>query len=330
MRYLVIGGAGYIGSHTALVLRDQGHDVTVLDNLSTGHRDAVLEGIAFKEVDLNDVDDLNKVLASDKFDGVLHFAALSQVGTSMQQPFHYLRTNSLTSLNLIESCINHSVEKIVFSSTAALFGDAGDNPIAHDALVAPGSPYGESKHFIERTLDWAARIHGLKYATLRYFNAAGADPEGHLGEDHRPETHLIPLAIDAALGRRPKLHLFGNDYPTKDGTCVRDYIHVVDLADAHIRALDALDKTGSNSLIYNLGNGNGFSNLEVIQSVSRVLGKEVPWEWAPRRPGDPAVLVADSSRIKKETGWDPKFSDLDKIVETAALWREKHPNGYNQ
>jgi len=326
MKCLVTGGAGFVGSHVALSLLDAGHSVTVLDDLSTGHRAAVPPGARFAEVDLADATATDAIVGSEAWDAVLHFAALSLVGDSMRVPYHYLRRNTDTSLNLIEACTRHGVKRFVFSSTAALFGgEDRPPPIADDATIDPGSPYGESKFFIERALLWADRIHGMHSACLRYFNAAGADSAGRLGEDHRPETHLIPLTIDAALGRRPGLKLFGNDYATRDGTCVRDYVHVEDLASAHILAIGQLD---DRSVRYNLGNGLGFTNLEVIQSVERVSGRKVPWEWAPRREGDPAVLVADSVRIRQETGWTPRYPDIDVIVETALRWREANPDGY--
>ncbi|MXV45173.1 UDP-glucose 4-epimerase GalE [Saccharibacter sp. 17.LH.SD] len=328
MRYLVTGGAGFVGSHVVLALLDAGHEVVVLDNLSTGHRQAVPPNVKLHEIDLLDISATSEVMKQGPWDGVLHFAALSLVSDSMRDPFHYLRQNYITALNLIQNCVEHGIKKIVFSSTAALFGGPERlDPILETAPVQPGSPYGESKYMIERVLSWADTIYGVKSACLRYFNAAGADPQGRAGEDHRPETHLIPLTIDAALGRRPALKLFGTDYPTRDGSCIRDYIHVTDLADAHIRALDQISH---NSVTYNVGNGQGYSNLEVIQSVERVSGRKVPWEAAPRRKGDPSLLVADSTKLKRETGWTPKFGDLDKIVETALLWREKHPMGYEK
>ncbi|MDF7674763.1 UDP-glucose 4-epimerase GalE [Acetobacteraceae bacterium ESL0709] len=326
MRFLITGGAGYIGSHVAQRLLDTGHDVVILDNLSTGHKDAIPPEAEFYDIDLADGQATAQCVSCGPWDAVMHFAALSLVGVSMERPYEYLRSNAVTSLNLIEACAKYGVKRFVFSSTAALFGGKNLPPVIPDtAPVEPASPYGESKLIVERALKWADRIHGMRSACLRYFNAAGADPEGRLGEDHRPETHLIPLAIDALLGRRSSLKLFGNDYPTKDGTCVRDYIHVTDLADAHIYVVSKLDKE---SVTYNLGNGKGFSNLEVIEALERVSGKKLPWSWAPRRMGDPASLVADSSRFRADLGWNPLYSDIDSIVETALRWRITHPNGY--
>lgn len=328
MRYLVTGGAGFVGSHVVLALLDAGHDVAVLDNFSTGHRAAVPEGVPVYHVDLMDDQATANVLGDKPWDGVLHFASLSRVGASMADSFHYLRQNYVTGLNLVQACAAHGVKKIVFSSTAALFGGPERaEPIPETALVQPDSPYGESKFMVERILHWADRLYGVKSACLRYFNAAGADPHGRAGEDHRPETHLIPLAIDVALGRRSALRLFGTDYPTHDGSCIRDYIHVTDLADAHIRVLDQI---GARSVVYNLGNGRGYSNLEVIQSVERVSGCKVAWEKAGRRPGDAAVLVADSTSLRQDTGWTPQWSTLDKIVETTLQWRKNNPEGYTR
>lgn len=311
-----------------LALLDAGHDVAVLDNFSTGHRAAVPEGVPVYDVDLMDDQATANVLGDKPWDGVLHFASLSLVGASMADSFHYLRQNYVTGLNLVQACAVHGVKKIVFSSTAALFGGPERaEPIPETALVQPDSPYGESKFMVERILHWADRLYGVKSACLRYFNAAGADPHGRAGEDHRPETHLIPLAIDVALGRRSALRLFGTDYPTHDGSCIRDYIHVTDLADAHIRVLDQI---GARSVVYNLGNGRGYSNLEVIQSVERVSGCKVAWEKAGRRPGDAAVLVADSTSLRQDTGWTPQWSTLDKIVETTLQWRKNNPEGYTR
>lgn len=311
-----------------LALLDAGHDVAVLDNFSTGHRAAVPEGVPVYHVDLMDDQATANVLGDKPWDGVLHFASLSLVGASMADSFHYLRQNYVTGLNLVQACAAHGVKKIVFSSTAALFGGPERaEPIPETALVQPDSPYGESKFMVERILHWADRLYGVKSACLRYFNAAGSDPHGRAGEDHRPETHLIPLAIDVALGRRSALRLFGTDYPTHDGSCIRDYIHVTDLADAHIRVLDQI---GARSVVYNLGNGRGYSNLEVIQSVERVSGCKVAWEKAGRRPGDAAVLVADSTSLRQDTGWAPQWSTLDKIVETTLQWRKNNPEGYTR
>lgn len=324
-RYLVTGGAGYVGSHLVLALVDAGHEVTVYDNLRQGHRAAVPAAAKLVEADIGNTHRLDVVLADGPWDAVFHFAALSLVGESMKMPFLYFMENAAGGIRLIEACVHHGVKKFILSSTAALFGNPERIPIAENERVDPGSPYGESKLMIERTLHWADRIHGLRSACLRYFNAAGADPAGRAGEDHDPETHLIPLVIDAALGRRPEIFVFGNDYPTPDGTCVRDYIHVTDLADAHLRALARLDDA---SVTYNLGNGDGHSVLEVIQAVERVGGRKVPFRIGARRAGDPSTLVAASDLLRAETGWSPRYAELDAIVRTAWAWREAHPEGY--
>jgi UDP-glucose 4-epimerase len=324
-RYLVTGGAGYVGSHLVLALLDAGHEVTVYDNLRQGHRAAVPPGVPLIEADIANVRRLDLVLADGPWDAVFHFAALSLVGESMQKPFLYLIENAALGMRLIEACVQYGVRRFVLSSTANLFGTPSRIPIDETETVDPGSPYGESKLMIERTLHWAGRIHGLRSACLRYFNAAGADPQGRAGEDHDPETHLIPLVIDAALGRRADIAVFGTDYPTPDGTCLRDYIHVTDLADAHLRALARLDET---SVTYNLGNGAGHSVLDVISSVERVGGRKVPVRMVGRRAGDPAALVAASDLLRRETGWSPRYAALDDIVRTAWAWREAHPEGY--
>jgi UDP-glucose 4-epimerase len=324
-RYLVTGGAGFVGSHIVLALLERGDEVVVLDNLRQGHRAAVPSEARLVAADVADTAMLDALLADGPFEAVLHFAALSLVGESMDQPFRYLLENGLGGIRLIEACVRHGVRRFVLSSTANLFGGAGFAPITEEASVDPGSPYGESKWMMERALLWADRIHGLRSASLRYFNAAGADPAGRIGEDHRPETHLIPLAIDASLGRRPPLQMFGDDYPTNDGTCIRDYVHVTDLAAAHLAALDQL---AERSVTYNLGNGAGNSVLEVIDAVARIGGRKVPHVIAPRRPGDPPVLIASAERIRRETGWRPRFPDLDDIVRTAFAWRERNPGGY--
>ncbi len=325
-RYLVTGGAGYVGSHLVAELLKRGADCVVLDNLSTGHAGAVLPGARLVVGDLADAGIVEAVLADGPWSAVFHFASLSLVGDSMREPLRYLRENIGNGLQLIEACLRHGVKKFVLSSTAALFGSAGRDPIAEDSPIEPGSPYGESKWALERALTWAGQVYDLRSASLRYFNAAGCEPEGRLGEDHDPETHLIPLVIDAALGRRPDVAVFGNDYSTPDGSCLRDYIHVCDLADAHLRALDRLEH---GSVRYNLGTGRAHSVLEVIRAVERVGGLRVPMRLAARRPGDPAVLVASSALIAHETGWIPRLSDLDQLIETTFNWRKAHPRGFD-
>jgi UDP-glucose 4-epimerase len=324
MRFLVTGGAGYVGSHLVAALLDRGAEVVVLDNLRTGHRAAVLPGARLIVADLADAAALDAALGDGKWDGVFHFAALSLVGESMRLPFRYLAENGMNGLRLIEACVHHQVPRFVLSSTANLFGTPDEVPIPETARVDPGSPYGESKWMIERALHWAARVHGLRSACLRYFNAAGADPAGRLGEDHDPETHLIPLVIDAALGRRPDVEVFGSDYPTPDGTCIRDYVHVTDLAEAHLLALDRL---ADGNVIWNLGNGQGHSVLEVIRAVEQVAERRVPYRRGERRAGDPAALVAGSAAAMG-AGWRPRFAGLSEIVRTALVWREAHPGGY--
>ena len=323
-RFLVTGGAGYVGSHMVAALCDRGASVTVLDNLRTGHRAAVPDAARFVRADLADAAAVDAVLSDGPWDAVFHFAAMTQVGESMQMPMRYLIANASTGMALIDACVRHDVRRFILSSTAALFNATDDAPIAETATIDPQSPYGDSKWMIERALLWASRIHGLRAACLRYFNAAGADPAGRLGEDHRPESHLIPLVIDAALGRRPALKVFGDDYPTPDGTCVRVYVHVADLAAAHLLALEKLD---DGDVTWNLGNGEGHSVLAVIQSVERVSGLRVPYAMAPRRAGDPAVLVASSARARA-AGWQPKHDALDDIVRSAFTWRAEHPDGY--
>ena len=323
-RFLVTGGAGFVGSHLVLALLDRGDTVVVLDNLRTGHRAAVPSGARLVQADLADAEAVDAVLADGTWDAVLHFAALSLVGESMREPFRYLSENAGNGVRLIEACVRHGVRRFVLSSTAALFGTPEQVPIPETARIDPGSPYGESKWMIERALLWADRIHGLRSACLRYFNAAGADPGGRLGEDHSPETHLIPLVIDAALGRRAALDVYGDDYATPDGTCIRDYVHVTDLASAHLLAVDRLADA---SVTWNLGNGQGHSVLAVIRAVERVSGRRVPHRIAVRRPGDPAMLVAGSAAAMN-AGWRPEFAALDAIVRTALAWREAHPAGY--
>jgi UDP-glucose 4-epimerase len=322
--FLVTGGAGYVGSHLVAALVEQGARVTVIDNLSTGHQAALPAAVSFIHGDLADRTLLDGVFAAHRFDAVFHFAALSQVGESMRMPMRYMLDNAANGIALIDACVRFGVGRFVLSSTAALFNAAGDAPIPETAPIDPQSAYGDSKWMIERALLWAGKVHGLRAACLRYFNAAGADPAGRLGEDHRPESHLIPLVIDAALGRRPPLDVFGGDYPTSDGTCIRDYVHVTDLAAAHLLALRHLD---DGAVTWNLGNGAGHSVRQVIASVERVAGLTVPYQIAPRRAGDAAVLVASSEKAKA-AGWRPVHDDLDDIVRTAFAWRQAHPDGY--
>jgi UDP-glucose 4-epimerase len=323
--FLVTGGAGYVGSHLVAHLADQGAEVVVLDNLRQGHAAAVPHGIRLVVGEAGDPSTLEEVFSRTRFDAVFHFASLSLVGESMQQPFRYLEENSLQALRLIEAACRHQVMRFVLSSTANLFAAPERLPIDESEAIDPGSPYGESKYIIERALVWADRIFGLRSAALRYFNAAGADPEGRLGEDHNPETHLIPLLIDAALGRRPPITVFGSDYDTPDGTCIRDYVHVSDLATAHSAVLDLLEKR---SATFNLGSGHGHSVREVIAAVERVSGRTVPLLEGGRRAGDPPALVASAAALQRETGWAPRFADLDEIVATAYRWRLDHPEGY--
>ncbi|MCQ4162304.1 UDP-glucose 4-epimerase GalE [Roseomonas sp. GC11] len=326
-RFLVTGGAGYVGSHVVLALVERGDEVVVLDDLRQGHRAAVPAGTELVVADLANRARLAEVFAGWKFDGVLHFAALSLVGESMRDPLRYLSENLNNTINVADAAVKAGCLRFVLSSTAALFGFPERVPIDETATLLPASAYGESKLMAERALDWAGRVHGLRSAALRYFNAAGADPGGRLGEDHDPETHLIPLAINAALGLGPELTVFGTDYPTPDGTCIRDYVHVMDLADAHLRVMDKLC-AGGPSVRYNVGNGSGYSVRQVIDTVERVTGLKVPHRIGPRRPGDPAVLVASNARLRAETGWAPRYPELDDIVRTAHAWRAAHPQGY--
>ncbi len=324
-RYLVTGGAGYVGSHVVLTLLDAGHEVVVLDDLTTGHHGSLQPGVPFVQASLADRGALDEVFASWKFDAVFHLAALSLVGESMKEPLRYCRENLSNSINLAEAAVKGGCLKYVLSSTAAVFGVPQEVPITEAAPTTPVNPYGLSKLMMEQALAWAESAHGLRSACLRYFNAAGADPQGRAGEDHEPETHLIPRAILATLGRLPPLHVFGTDYATQDGTAVRDYVHVMDLAAAHVAVLPRLD---GGSVRYNLGNGRGSSVREVMAAVERVSGRKVPHEDGPRRAGDPPVLVASSARIMAETGWRPRFPELDRIVETAWAWHSAHPDGY--
>lgn len=319
-KILVVGGAGYIGSHMVWLLGQKGVDVVTLDNLSSGHRDAVKHG-RFVHGDIADRLVLDKVFSENRFDAVMHFASFIQVGESVQDPAKYYQNNVANTLNLLNAMRAHNVQRFIFSSTAAIFGEPQYSPIDEKHPRQPINPYGRSKLMIEQALADYDHAYGLKSVCLRYFNAAGAHPDALLGERHDPETHLIPLVLQAASGRRREITVFGRDYDTADGTCVRDYIHILDLAEAHWLALEYLDQGGSTTA-FNLGNGAGYSVEEVIRTVSRVTGKEVPVVDGARRDGDPAQLVADSSRIKSELGWVPAYADLDRIVEHAWAWEK--------
>ena len=328
MNILVTGGAGYIGSHTVLELAAREHRVVVLDNLTKGHRAAV-RGVELVHGDTGDTGLLKDIFRKHNIEAVVHFAASSLVGESVRQPADYYHNNVVKGLALLDAMVESDVRRLVFSSTAAVYGEPVEIPIPEEHPTAPTNPYGATKLALEEAMRWYDRAYGLRYATLRYFNAAGADPAGEIGEDHDPETHLIPLALNSAVGLIPHLEVFGADYPTPDGTCVRDYIHVSDLAMAHVLALDAL-AGGAASSVYNLGNGNGYSVLEVIKAAEEVVGKPINIKYGPRRQGDPAALVAGSRKIMDELGWRPRFADLKTVIETAWRWHSSHPAGFDK
>lgn len=328
MKVLVCGGAGYIGSHMVAHLLENGNEVVILDNLQKGHKDSILGGKLYIG-DLRDREILDKVFTENKIDAVIDFAADSLVGESVTEPIKYFENNVGSTLALLKAMRDYSVKYIVFSSTAATYGEPENLPIQESDKTFPTNPYGESKLTVEKILKWCDNAYGIKYTALRYFNAAGAHISGKIGEDHRPESHLIPIILQVALGQRDKIMVFGDDYNTEDGTCVRDYVHVSDLASAHLLSLQRLQR-GEESRIFNLGNGKGFSNKQVIEAVRKVTGKEIKAEMADRRPGDPATLIASSDKAKKELGWEPKYDSLDKIIETAWNWHQAHPNGYEK
>ena len=327
MNVLVVGGAGYIGSHCVRQLIAGGHRPVVLDNLVYGHRAAVGPGVTLHEANLEDENAVGRILRAEKIDVVMHFAAFCYVGESVTDPLKYYFNNSVGTLHLLRSMLAGGVKKFVFSSTCATFGVPATLPISEDVPQAPINPYGQTKLDIENALKSLAAAQGLSFATFRYFNAAGAAEDGAIGEDHDPETHLIPVAVDVATGKRPNLELFGTDYPTPDGTCLRDYVHVDDLSRAHIAVFDRLATPGTQNF-YNLGTGTPTSNREVIGAVEKVTGRRVKVIDRPRRPGDPPALYADSSKARYELGWVPKFSGIESIVATAWQWHSSHPNGY--
>jgi UDP-glucose 4-epimerase len=325
MNILVTGGSGYIGSATAEALIQAGHQVTVYDSLVTGHRAAVPEGARFVQADLSDSHALAETLTGQPFDAIMHFAAFIEAGESMKEPGRFYHNNYINSLALIENAVRAGVRRFVLSSTAAVF-QSSDEPLTEESPLGPTNVYGHTKLLIEETLEWYRQIHGLRYAALRYFNACGALP--NRGEAHQPESHLIPLVLRVPLGERESANIYGSDYPTPDGTCIRDYIHIADLVSAHLLALEALGE--QERLIYNLGSGNGYSVREVIETVRQVTGHPIPVHELPRRPGDSARLVASSEKIKRELGWKPEHDNLQEIIASAWQWHKSHPNGYEE
>jgi UDP-glucose 4-epimerase len=325
---LVIGGAGYIGSHTADLLNKRGHEVVIFDSLELGHRGAAeIVGVPFFHGDYGDLSALNRAIREYNVDAVMHFGAYASVGESVEKPAKYYESNIGRGLVLLRALLDNGIQHIIFSSSAATYGEPTILPIPEDHPQKTTNPYGETKLMFERILKDYDHAYGLKSVSLRYFNAAGADPDGRLGEDHTPELHILPLVIDAALGRRPDIKVFGTDWDTRDGSCLRDFVHVTDLADAHIRALEYL-RNGGRTNAYNLGNSYGSTVLEAIQATEKVTGRKVTVVPSPRRPGDPGRLVASCDKIKAELGWEPQYPDIETIIRHAYKWREAHPNGY--
>ncbi len=328
MKVLVLGGAGYIGSHTVYELINDGFEVVIIDNLETGHKQAIHKDAKFYQGDLRNKEFLNDVFKQEKnIDGIIHFAANSLVGESMQNPLKYYDNNLLGTKVLLEAMLENNIKNIVFSSTAATYGEPKNIPILEDDLTEPTNTYGETKLAMEKMFKWVSKAHNLKYVSLRYFNACGAYYDGTIGEAHNPETHLIPIVLQVANGTREQINIFGDDYNTKDGTCIRDYIHVTDLAQAHILAIKYLINGGDNN-IFNLGNGVGFTVKEVIETAEKVTGKHIKAVISERRAGDPAVLVASSEKAKSVLGWKPKFNSLEDIINSAWKWHRSHPNGF--
>ena len=329
MRLLVLGGAGYIGSHTALELIKKGHEVIVVDNLVTGYEKAVPDKAVFYQGDIRNLEFLDNLFKTEKIDAVIHFAAYSLVGESVTNPLKYYDNNLYGTKVLLEAMIKNNVNKIVFSSTAATYGEPENIPILESDRTCPTNPYGETKLAMEKMFHWASKAHGLNYVSLRYFNACGADATGQIGEAHNPESHLIPLVLQVPNGKRESVSIYGTDYDTPDGTCIRDYIHVTDLAQAHILAVEYLAR-GGKSDIFNLGNGVGYSVREVIETARSVTGHPIPAIEVPRRAGDPARLVASGEKAKKVLGWEPEIKQLDDIIASAWKWHSTHPNGYTK
>ena len=329
MRLLVLGGAGYIGSHTAVELLDRGHEVVIADNLITGYKQAVPKEAVFYQGDIRDYNFLNNLFKTEKIDAVIHFAAFSLVGESVTNPLKYYENNLYGTKVLLQAMIDNNVDKIVFSSTAATYGEPENIPILESDRTCPTNPYGETKLAMEKMMKWSANAYQLRYVSLRYFNACGAHKSGKLGEAHNPESHLIPLVLQVPNGKRESVSIYGADYDTPDGTCIRDYIHVTDLAEAHILAVEYLMK-GGESNVFNLGNGVGYSVREVIETARKVTGHPIPAVEIPRRAGDPARLVASGEKAKTVLGWEPKITSLEDIIRSAWVWHSTHPNGYNE
>lgn len=327
MSILVCGGAGYIGSHCVYALLEKGEDVVVVDNMQSGYKEAVHSKAKLYQGDIKDREFLNKVFQENDIEAVIHFAANSLVGVSMTEPLTYYNNNVYGSQILLETMNKHGVTSIVFSSTAATYGEPENIPILETDRTIPTNPYGETKLAVEKMMKWADKAHGIKHIILRYFNVAGAHESAKIGEAHNPETHLIPLILQVPLGQRPHINVFGTDYDTPDGTCIRDYIHVMDLVHAHLLALEKL-RTGADSNIYNLGNGEGFSNKEMIEAARRVTGHPIPEVISERRAGDPSRLIASSEKAKRELGWEPKFVRVDDIIESAWNWHKNNPKGF--
>ena len=329
MRLLVLGGAGYIGSHTAVELLDRGHEVVIADNLITGYKQAVPKEAVFYQGDIRDYNFLNNLFKTEKIDAVIHFAAFSLVGESVTNPLKYYENNLYGTKVLLQAMIDNNVDKIVFSSTAATYGEPENIPILESDRTCPTNPYGETKLAMEKMMKWSANAYQLRYVSLRYFNACGAHKSGKLGEAHNPESHLLPLVLQVPNGKRESVSIYGTDYDTPDGTCIRDYIHVTDLAEAHILAVEYLMK-GGESNVFNLGNGVGYSVREVIETARKVTGHPIPAVEIPRRAGDPARLVASGEKAKTVLGWEPKITSLEDIIRSAWVWHSTHPNGYNE
>ena len=328
MAVFVCGGAGYIGSHAVHALIGKGEQVVIADNLQTGHRGALHPQARFYEGDIRDAALLDQIFSENEIDAVIHFAANSLVGESMEKPLLYFNNNVYGMQVLLEAMVRHGIDKIVFSSTAAVYSEPKRVPIREEDETNPTNTYGETKLTMEKMMKWVSRANGIRYVSLRYFNAAGALPDGSIGEDHAAETHLIPLILQVPNGKRDHITVFGNDYPTPDGTCLRDYIHVVDLADAHVRALSYLRKGGASD-VFNLGNGQGFSVREIIAAAEKATGRAIKAEIGARRAGDPAQLVASSEKARAVLGWNPVYTDVEQVIGTAWKWHESHPNGYD-